>query len=180
VRFALTLSSGQSQRDLRSLLPWLDIAILNRDIVRDSDDFIKLMHAKGSEVWVYAVLDPAKASSPTESYRLLAWEAWALGLQGCSFWAYAHVAGDSWDDFDGDHADFSVVYANKDVATNSLEAFVPSRRWRAFRLGVQDVQRFAVLAERFPNLRQEIDTAILEPHRRHELLRRSFAASPSQ
>ena len=174
VRLAATLSRGQSQRELRALLPWLDIAILNRDILRDSSAFIERMHEKGSEVWVYAVLTPAKASSPTESYRMLAWEAWALGLQGCAFWSYAHVAGDSWDDFDGDHPDFSVVYVNNDPASSATEAFVPSRRWRAFRMGLQDVQRFAAMARDLPSVRQEVDTAIQETHLRAALLRRSF------
>jgi hypothetical protein len=178
VRLALTLSEGQSARDLRALLPWLDVAILNRDVVRRHGDFITALQQRGGEVWIYAVLNPAKATPPVDGYRLLAWEAWARGLQGCAFWSYADVAGDAWDDFDGDHADFSVVYDNPDSAAVATEPLVPSKRWRAFRLGLQDVARFASLQSQRAHLKEEVRAALDDPTRRDAVLRRSFPRLP--
>jgi hypothetical protein len=174
VRLALTLAAGQSEGDLEALLPWLDLAILNRDVIRRHSGFVDALQQRGGEVWMYAVLNPARSTSPTAGYRLLPWQAWAQGLQGCAFWSYAHVAGDSWDDFDGDHADFAVVYANRDSATSDLEPFVPSKRWRAFRLGIQDVGRFATAQRRQPQLRADVLAAVDDRSRRADVLRRSF------
>ena len=85
--------------------------------------------------WVYNVPgSPAKAASPWQEYRLLAWKAWAAGAKGIGFWSYSDTSGTTaWDDFDGRRPDYAVVYEGADGP-------ISSRRWEAFREGVEDFQ----------------------------------------
>ena len=130
--------------------------------------FIDRMQAKGGEVWVYDV--PSKTAHPEEGYRMLPWEAWSRGLQGCAFWAYGNITGDSWDDFDGKYADFSVIYNNPEGSASDDEPFVPSKRWRAFRMGMQDITMFAAMQSALPELREQVRQAVLEPGLRPAIL----------
>ncbi len=83
--------------------------------------------------WIYNnPRAPAKQASPLSDFRMLAWEAWKIGAKGVGFWSYSDTQGSSaWDDFDGVRADWAVVYEN-DVRP------IASRRWEAFREGVED------------------------------------------
>ncbi len=75
---------------------------------------------------------PVKQSSPFSDYRLLGWRAWNIGSSGFGFWSYSDVRGNSaWDDFDGDGPDWAVVYEGETKP-------ISSRRWEAFREGVED------------------------------------------
>jgi hypothetical protein len=88
--------------------------------------------------WIYENAPmPAKSASPWKSYRLLSWRAWAIGAAGVGFWSYSDTSGTSaWDDLDGRRPDYAVVYeAREDGATP-----VSSRRWEAFREGIEDYQ----------------------------------------
>ncbi len=88
-----------------------------------------------SEWWIYANPSPAhsaKAANPLKSYRLLGWNAFALGADGVGFWSYSDTEGSSaWDDFDGIRPDWAVVYEGENRITSS-------RRWEAFREGLED------------------------------------------
>lgn len=85
--------------------------------------------------WVYSnPPSPAKAASPWEDYLLKVVKAWAAGAKGVGFWSYSDTSGTSaWNDLDGRRPDFAVVYEG----TNGP---VGSRRWEAFRKGVEDFQ----------------------------------------
>ena len=76
---------------------------------------------------------PAKSASP-EVYMADSWFAWAYGATGTGFWSYSDTDGTSaWNDLDGKRPDWAVVYEN---AAGPLT----SRRWEAFREGLQDFQ----------------------------------------
>jgi hypothetical protein len=83
--------------------------------------------------WVYDnPKSPVKQSSPFEDYRKLSWEAWDMGSSGVGFWAYSDTKGSSaWDDLDGTKPDWAVVYEGE-------SKLVSSRRWEAFREGIED------------------------------------------
>lgn len=82
--------------------------------------------------WVYSnASTPAKAASPLNHYRAMSWKAWLLGADGVGFWSYSDTSGTSaWDDLDGSRPDWAVVYEN--------ETPTSSRRWEAFREGLED------------------------------------------
>ncbi len=83
--------------------------------------------------WLYGnPQSPAKSSSPLHQYRFLAWWSWMFGASGVGFWSYSDTNGSSaWNDLDGKNPDWAVVYE----AENSI---VSSRRWEAFREGLED------------------------------------------
>ena len=124
--------------DLRNLANTVDLWQPNRLILRGpiTDFFTQLP----KEWWFYGnPLSPAKQASPLHNYRLLAWWAWYYGAAGVGFWSYSDTAGSSaWDDVDGKRPDWAVVYETPD-------GIVSSRRWEAFREGLED---YALLSGR--------------------------------
>jgi hypothetical protein len=93
-------------------------------------DFFKGLQ---KEWWIYGnPKSPAKIGSPLHDYRLLAWWAWHYRASGVGFWSYSDTNGSSaWDDIDGRRPDWAVVY-------ESDKGVVSSRRWEAFREGLED------------------------------------------
>jgi hypothetical protein len=83
--------------------------------------------------WLYSnPKSPAKLASPLHDFRLLAWWAWHYGARGIGFWSYSDTNGSSaWDDLDSRRPDWAVVYESPD-------GIVSSRRWEAFREGLED------------------------------------------
>ena len=83
--------------------------------------------------WVYGnPKSPAKRASPLHDYRMLAWWAWFYDAKGVGFWSYSDTGGSSaWKDTDGRRPDWAVVY-------ESPQGIVSSRRWEAFREGLED------------------------------------------
>ncbi|MCW3464666.1 glycoside hydrolase domain-containing protein [Chitinophaga nivalis] len=98
------------------------------------------------QVWMYDTKKPTKSLSPYSYYRLMGWKAFAAGTTGFGFWQYADIGhgketGSVWDDFDGSSADFAVVY-------DEGNRIIPSRRWEAFRAGVEDYMLLAAYAKK--------------------------------
>ena len=63
---------------------------------------------------------------------MLAWWAWYYGARGVGFWSYSDTGGSSaWEDVDGRRPDWAVVY-------ETPRGIVSSRRWEAFREGLED------------------------------------------
>jgi hypothetical protein len=92
--------------------------------------------------WTYAGgPSPAKSASPWNDYRLLSWRSWAASAKGVGFWSYSDTSGTTaWDDFDGRRPDFAVVYEGQDGP-------ISSRRWEAFRKGIEDFQLMEAVAQ---------------------------------
>lgn len=118
------------------LLPLLDISCVTRGIAPQ-------VSIKG-EVWLYDVKGPGKANPPYAYYRLLPWEAYSRGMQGAGFWSYADISGSAWDDFDGRRPDYGVVYEGQ-----GAENLISSRRWEAWKMGMEDVMILKAYAKRF-------------------------------
>jgi hypothetical protein len=78
----------------------------------------------------------AKAASPLGHYRFMSWRAWLVGANGTGFWSYSDTWGSSArDDFDGPRPDWAVVYEDR-------QGPFSSRRWEAFREGIEDFKLF--------------------------------------
>lgn len=101
-------------------------------------DVIERLKARGKVVASYATSGGGKAGAPGAFYRALGWKAFVAGLDGFGFWSYADtgVSGSAWNDIDDVQPDFAVVYeGERDI--------VSSKRWEAWREGVQDYQLLA-------------------------------------
>jgi len=122
---SITLSDLQ---DVESLVDYWQpnlLAVRGR-----TGDFFKTL---AKDWWIYGnPKSPAKLASPLHDYRMLAWWAWYYGARGVGFWSYSDTGGSSaWDDVDGRRPDWAVVY-------ETAEGVVSSRRWEAFREGLED------------------------------------------
>ncbi|PPD26804.1 MAG: hypothetical protein CTY22_03915 [Methylomonas sp.] len=130
IRFYGTLDQRESLR----VLPQLDIAQ-----VIDRPGFYDVAAQSGKPVWLYGAAENTKSLSPYSYYRLMAWRAFVGGFSGVGFWNYADTgsganASSAWDDFDGRRPDFSVIY------DGSRGEILSSRRWEAWRLGIEDYE----------------------------------------
>ncbi len=106
-------------------------------------------------LWIYGVsgggadaTPGSKHLAPGKYHRWLPWLAFREGATTAGFWCYAGT-NNLWDDFDGRGPDYGVVYFANDapagVARN--EVVIPSRRWEAWREGVEDYQYLFELRE---------------------------------
>jgi hypothetical protein len=122
------------------LLPYLDIVQASyEEMLRDLSRF------KG-EAWIYAAAGQAKSLAPYTHYRMMSWKAFLHGYKGVGFWAYADTGwgdkpGTAWDDFDGERADYAVIYEGKG---NDI---ISSRRWEAWRMGIEDYELLTMYAK---------------------------------
>ena len=105
-------------------------------------NWLTTVRTYGNPVWMYEALAPAKSFSPYQYYRLMPWKAFKLGLTGVGFWTYAnHYKISSWDDTGIPKGHYNVVYKEYNSPVNTLgEKLIPSRRWEAFREGIEDYQ----------------------------------------
>ena len=103
---------------------------------------------------------------PYSAYRIPLWQAFQTGATGCAFWCYA--VGDSWKNADmwkdGSFL-YAVIYtltgAPEDVSR--AEKIIPSKRWEAWRDGVEDYTYLFMLRERIeanrakPQMRDQVE-----------------------
>ncbi|WP_158640554.1 DUF4091 domain-containing protein [Anseongella ginsenosidimutans] len=140
------------REDAKIFLTVFDPAIIPK--VKGSADIMQVLdrgktlssHSfNDSQLWLYEIMDGSKALPPYKKYRLLGWKAFAYQLKGVGFWAYGDVRGEdrttAWNDFDGSNADYTVVYDYK-------SKFIPSRRWEAFKAGIEDYRLLTIYSEK--------------------------------
>ncbi|RNC70422.1 MAG: DUF4091 domain-containing protein [Desulfuromonadales bacterium] len=136
IKFYGTLERKEALKSL----PYLDIAQ-----VIDRDELFEEARNSKKEIWIYGAADKTKSLSPYAYYRLMSWKAFYLGFKGAGFWNYADTGsgenpGSAWDDFDGNRPDFAVIYEGKNGG------IVSSRRWEAWRMGVEDYELLTMYA----------------------------------
>jgi hypothetical protein len=137
IKFFATLE----RKEALKALPYLDIAqVINRD------DMYADAIASKKEIWIYDATENTKSLSPYSYYRLMSWKAFYHGFKGVGFWNYADTGsgenpGSAWDDFDGKRPDFAVVYEGVNGT------IVSSRRWEAWRMGIEDYELLTIYAK---------------------------------
>ena len=89
-------------------------------------------------LWTYQVLGKTDAFA---SYRLSFWDCWDKGMTGQGFWDYADCGGSVWNPRDGKRHDYAVIY------DGDPEELIPSKRWEAWREGVEDYTYLWMLRE---------------------------------
>jgi len=93
---------------------------------------------KGKRRWFYTCASN-KGHSPTGYYRRQLWEAFDWGCEGHAFWVYTDDAQNLWDDYAGKMPSYGVVY-------DGAAGVVSSKRWEAYRAGIEDHQLCRMLA----------------------------------
>lgn len=125
-----------------ALLPLVDVAQLyNKSLLN-----LNIKSDKMNKIWIYDTKN--KSLAPYQSFRLMAWEAFFKDYGGIGFWNYADIAKgpagrqSAWNDFDGGYADYNLIY-------DSNGKIINSRRWEAFRAGIEDYYLLKLYAKKF-------------------------------
>ncbi|MEO7043841.1 MAG: discoidin domain-containing protein [Ferruginibacter sp.] len=140
IKFYATINNKAA---VDSILPLVDIA----QIIPSLGGMDKLPPHQG-EIWVYGANTPSVALSPYGYYRLMAWDAFIKDYKGIGFWNYAderngNVLNLISDILPNPAGSFSVIY--NDTEGN----IISSRRWEAFRLGIEDYSILELYAKKF-------------------------------
>jgi hypothetical protein len=141
------MDGAQDLDDAKLMNPYVDIWIPHLDSLLKSSEKVQLVayyKATGKPIWCYTCRVNMTSQPVLDYYRLKPWLAYQLGLDGVCFWAYNSWRGDSWSDFDvvGEegYSDNGVVYAGD-------QGPITSRRWEAYREGLQDYQYLYLLQQ---------------------------------
>lgn len=124
IQFYATL---QNPKAIKSLAPLVDVvqAHPTKELWQD-------LPSTNADIWGYVNGSPARELSPYSFYRLKSWRAFIDGLLGIGFWNYNTSGENSINKpLMNPNRDFSVVYTNNNTIYSS-------RRWEAFRLGLED------------------------------------------
>lgn len=169
IRFWQTLSGHFSLEDAKSdaCQKYIDILVPSQTFIEKPEMLQALKQAKG-KLFTYRAGYTAKGRSPIGWYRKRCWDAWKYGLDGSTFWMYNQVnqtgwkltrggwKGDIWDDGDTGYGDASLIYDEHSWPTGEPAT---SRRWEAFREGIEDYCYLWLLKETIEKAKKEgIDT----------------------
>jgi FG-GAP-like repeat len=136
-------SGNVTTENMKPMVPLTDVWCPEQGVLRRQPELAEFFLATGKPVWSYEAPPDSKTQLPLGYYRANPWMALQLGLHGTGFWTQlysgSHFGGnDMW------FAGKSVLFgANYEVGGNE----VISRRWEAFRDGVEDVRAFLMLRE---------------------------------
>ena len=116
---------------LKKFDPYIGYWCPNATSLKANPEGLKFMHDSGKPVWTY-LCGSGKHRTPMLN-RQEAWLAFKYNCDGIGYHAYYDSwQGDDWNEFDGKHADWSKVYLDQN------KQVVPSRRWEAWREGLED------------------------------------------
>ena len=137
---------------LESFAPVLDYwCPFYRDLTKPG---MQVMRRSGHPIWTYDC-GSGKHIAPSHN-RALPWCAWHYRLEGVCYWTYFSSYGDTWNDLDQGHQDWSKVY--DDVRGLPLS----SKRWEAWREGLEDWALFDLYARSLkPGGKQAAEDAAL-------------------
>lgn len=130
---------GFTVEDYRRLNDVLDILQPAYHIVT-SENPDRISHLKtltDKTRWIYEAQAGVKDMvPPTVYYWGEIWTAWEVGFTGIGYWTYCTTGHDMW----SANADYVMVYTGQ-------SAPVPSVRWQAIRIGIEDYARLSMLRE---------------------------------
>lgn len=134
---------GKGPKDFMRFKDLIDIWCPHRVHCKKHPEWLAAVKSFGKEVWTYGGYTKGlgKAKPAYGYYRLMAWDAFERGQTGAGFWIYIDRKANKygWDDIP--RASYSVIYGatNSPVKTHG-EKIIPSRRWEAWREGVEDYE----------------------------------------
>ncbi len=135
-------SYGKGQMQISRLKDLVDIWCLPERQTKVHKAKFMIIKSFDKQMWVYDAKGPGKANHPYGYYRLMPWRAFKRGQTGAGFWAYSEVRNEiRWDDTLKPFGYYAVIYGAGNSPVDTLgEPIVPSRRWEAWREGVEDYQ----------------------------------------
>jgi hypothetical protein len=139
--FANNMGSGTAE--LNSFKDLIDIWCPATSTCEENPKWLAYAQTFGKQIWTYdAAFNPGKALSPYSYYRLMPWLAFKRKQTGAGFWVYTDEGPiNPWDELMIPMGYYGVIYssAGSPVPTSG-ENIIPSRRWEAWREGVEDYQ----------------------------------------
>ncbi|MBN1806886.1 MAG: hypothetical protein JW837_16680 [Sedimentisphaerales bacterium] len=137
-------SFGKGPKEFERFKELIDIWCLQDSHCERHRQWLEQIKNFGKQVWTYECLRPMKAKDPYSYFRLMPWRAFKRGQTGAGFWIYYYglnfEPGDvPWDDTLRPQGFSGVVYGNRG-SSGYGENIIPSRRWEAWREGVEDYQ----------------------------------------
>jgi hypothetical protein len=134
IKFYATLNNESA---VNSLLPLLDIAQ-----IQSSYKGLTTLPAHSCDIWIYSTEGAARSLSPYSYYRLMSWQAFINDYKGIGFWDYADEGREKKLNLISDplptQDSYSVIYDGPG------KQIISSRRWEAFKLGIED---YAILQQ---------------------------------
>lgn len=163
----------------QEMLPYVDIWMPMIDLLKRPDKSLLEFYQQdaGAQVWAYEAPGPTKLLKPLGLYRLQPWLAFRYGLTGCGMWTYNFK--DMWPTRQPApfHHSYSIIYEDG-------HSIVTSRRWEAYRDGVEDFNLLTLLREAIaaaPDSPQRRDAAhLLETAVREVTAKQEMANSNSR
>jgi hypothetical protein len=139
-------SFGKGPKEFARFKGLIDIWCLQDSHCERHPQWLEQIKGFGKKVWTYECLRPMKAKDPYSYFRLLPWRAFKRGQTGAGFWIYYYglnfkTGAVPWDDTLRPQGFSGVVYGSRvSPVPGHGENIVPSRRWEAWREGVEDYQ----------------------------------------
>jgi hypothetical protein len=139
-------SFGKGPEEYERFKELIDIWCLQDSQCARHSQWLEQIKGFGKQVWTYECLRPMKAKDPYSYYRLMPWRAFKRGQTGAGFWIYYYglnFQGGAvpWDDTLRPQGFSGVVYGRRGSTVREPgESIIPSRRWEAWREGVEDYQ----------------------------------------
>jgi len=133
---------GHGTAELNSFKNLIDIWCPADETCQEHPDWLKYLQTFGKPIWTYDAANPGKALGPYSYYRLMPWLAFKRKQAGAGFWVYVDEGQvNPWDELMKPMGYYGVIYssAGSPVPTSG-ENIIPSRRWEAWREGVEDYQ----------------------------------------
>ena len=160
-------SFGKGPRDFMRFKDIVDIWCLRDSYCARHPDWLRTIKGFGKEVWLYECHGPGKANHPYSYYRLMPWRAFKRGLTGVGFWSYTtHRDIVPWDDTGTAIGYYGVVYgAAESSRTSAGKTIIPSRRWEAWREGIEDYVYLSELKKAINRMKTR------DPSKANQLLR---------
>ncbi|NLF17729.1 MAG: DUF4091 domain-containing protein [Lentisphaerae bacterium] len=137
IRIYSNFYRAATPEEVRRLDPVIDVWAPHLDCL--NDDYLPVCTARTRALWAYRVQGK---DTPPASVRGAFWRLFETGVTGYSFWAYTDASPDPWDPYDTSQHDYHVVYDGDPTE------MVPSKRWEAWREGVEDYALLWLLARR--------------------------------
>ncbi|MES9906405.1 MAG: hypothetical protein ABW168_27450 [Sedimenticola sp.] len=124
--------------------------IVERDVEKVKND----LAGRNKRIWLYTT-NGGKMASPIGEYRLQGWKAFENNVSGIGFWAYADDGwrGTVWNDFDARKPDYSVIYKSNNIYAPQIS----SKRWEAWREGVEDYELLKIVEASNLNLNNMVE-----------------------
>ncbi len=161
-------SFGKGPKEFERFRELIDVWCLQDSHCMRHPDWFETIKSFGKELWTYECLRPMKAKEPYSYYRLLPWRAFKRGMTGAGFWIYYYGLGFKagavpWDDTLRPHGFSGVVYGARAAPVSEPgENIVPSRRWEAWREGIEDYQYLYELQQEINKFRTKNPRAAKE------------------